>query len=239
MRGLFLKKSLKLQHLLLLGGIATIAAATPAQAVVQYQTVGPVSFTFTHPSTNNPASIAFAPFSAAPAAQLQMVSLTGPTFNSAPMLNYGGTITGGQFTADPVTYSATSSPLFKFSNSQAFSGSASNVPLAGNPVTSAGLTALAASGSYSGSFNMIDMPDKPYFAGTPTVNVYSANFNTAATTGGGIFGNVLTLSSTQLYLTYKYDDGVTGVPAPLPIVGASVAFGFARKLRRRIQSSAS
>jgi hypothetical protein len=78
-----------------------------------------------------------------------------------------------------------------------------------------------------------------YFAGSPNVNVYSANFNPVAGAGGGIFGNSLTLSSSQLYLTYKYDDGVNAAPAPLPIVGAGFAFGFSRKLRRRIQSSVS
>ena len=210
----------------------------PAHAVVQYQTVGPVSFS-TPP--NSPASIVFAPFTAAPAAQLQMVSLTGPTFNSAPMLNYGGKLTAVQLDTNPRNYTATSTPLFKFNNIQgsAFSGSANNVPLTGNPVTTAFAPVdLPASGSYTGAFNMITPSGiEAYFAGTPTVSIYNSNF-AANVPDGGFASTDLTLSG-PLYLTYKYDDGVTGVPAPLPIVGASVAFGFARKLRRRIQSSAS
>jgi hypothetical protein len=82
--------------------------------------------------------------------------------------------------------------------------------------------------------------DKTYFStGTPTITLYGGGFVATAPTEGGIFGNTLTLSSTNLYLTYSYDDGNTAVPGPLPIVGASMAFGFSRKLRRRIQSSAS
>jgi hypothetical protein len=157
------------------------------------------------------------------------------------MLNFGGDIKGGQFTTNPVTYSATSTPLFKFNNvsASAFSGSPSNITLTGNPVTTIGLTTLPASGMYSGSFNMITPTGiESYFAGSPTVNVFNGNFMTSATGGGGIFENNLTVSG-PLYLTYKYDDGLNPAPGPLPIVGAGLAFGFSRKLRRRIQSSVS
>ncbi len=231
---------MKLHHLLALGGITSILAVAPAHAVIQYQVVGPVSFS-TPP--NNPANIVFPGFSAAAASQLKMVSLTGPTPNSAPMLSYGGSITAGQFDTTPRTYTATSSPLFKFNNGpgSAFSGSMNNVPLSGNPVTTAfSPVVLPASGSYTGAFNMI-MPTgiEAYFAGTPTVSVYNPNFAAMPPSGGGIFGNSLTLSG-PLYLTYKYDDGnTTPVPGPLPIVGAGMAFGVSRKLRRRIQSSVS
>jgi hypothetical protein len=236
---------MKLNHLLLFGGLAAIASATPAQAVVQYQTVGPVSFTATNPNAQNPATLSFAPFSAAASTSLIDVRLSGATPTSKPMLDFGGALGVGQFDAAPRTYTATSTPMFKFNNGGAstFTGSLFNVTLAGNPVTTPFIPqSLAASGSYGGSFNMI-MPsggDKTYFAtGTPTITLYGGGFGATAPTGGGIFGNTLTLSSTNLYLTYSYDDGNTAVPGPLPIVGASMAFGFSRKLRRRIQSSAS
>ena len=232
-------------HLLALGGVTSILAVAPAHAVIQYQVVGPVNFS-TPP--NMPANIIFPGFSDAPAGKLLMVSLTGPTANSAPMLNFGGDIQGGQFTTAPSTYSATSTPLFKFNNvsASAFSGSPSNITLTGNPVTTAGLTTLPASGMYSGSFNMIDTSPasmtpttiQSYFAGAPTVSVFNGNFMTSVAGGGGIFGNNLTVSG-PLYLTYKYDDGTAPAPGPLPIVGAGLAFGFSRKLRRRIQSSVS
>jgi hypothetical protein len=229
---------MKLHHLLALGGITSVLAVAPAHAVIQYQVVGPVDFS-TPPNT--PPNIVFPGFSAAPAGQLLMVSLTGPTANSAPILNFGGDIKGGQFTTNPVTYSATSTPLFKFDNvsASAFSGSPSNITLTGNPGTTIGLTTLPASGMYSGSFNMITPTGiESYFAGSPTVNVFNGNFMTSATAGGGIFENNLTVSG-PLYLTYKYDDGLNPAPGPLPIVGAGLAFGFSRKLRRRIQSSVS
>jgi hypothetical protein len=225
-------------HLLALGGITSILAVAPAHAVIQYQVVGPVNFS-TPP--NMPTSIVFPGFDAAAASQLLMVSLTGPTANSAPMLNFGGNIEGGQFTTAPSTYSATSSPLFQFNNTSgsAFSGSPSNITLTGNPVTTVGLTTLPASGMYSGSFNMITPTGiESYFAGSPTINVFNGNFMPSVAGGGGIFGNSLTVSG-PLYLTYKYDDGLNPAPGPLPIVGAGLAFGFSRKLRRRIQSSVS
>jgi len=230
---------MKLQHLLAIGGLASILAASPAHAVIQYQTVGPVSFS-TPP--NSPASIAFPGFSAAAASQLLMVSLTGAAANSTPMLNFGGGIEAGQFDTTPRTYTATATPFFQFSNSTSFAGSTANVPLAGNPVTTAFATVpLTASGSYSGTFNMITPTGvEAYFAAAPTINVYNANFVAMSPAGGGIFANTLSLSG-SLYLTYKYDDGTVAppVPGPLPIVGAGLAFGFSRKVRRRIQSSAS
>jgi hypothetical protein len=233
-------------HLLVLGGVTSILAVAPAHAVIQYQVVGPVNFIA--PPNNTP-SIVFPGFSDAPAGKLLMVSVTGPTANSAPMLNFGGFIQGGQFTTAPSTYSATSTPFFQFNNGSgsSFSGSQSNITLTGNPVTTVGLTNLPASGMYSGSFNMINtgpgsmIPTaiQSYFAGSPTINVFNGNFMASAVGGGGIFGNSLTVSG-PLYLTYKYDDGnTTPVPGPLPIVGAGLAFGVSRKLRRRIQSSVS
>ena len=229
---------MKLHHLLAIGGIASVLAAGPAHAVIQYQVVGPVSFS-TPP--NNPANIVFPGFSAAAASQLLMVSLTGATANSAPVLNYGGGIKAGQFDTTPRTYTASVTPFFQFSNSASFAGSMANVPLTGNPVSTSGLTPLQATGSYSGTFNMITPTGiQSYFAGTPTISTYNANFAVPIPPGGGIFGNTLTLSG-PLYLTYKYDDGIVAppVPGPLPIVGAGLAFGFSRKVRRRIQSSAS
>jgi hypothetical protein len=237
---------MKLNHLLLFGGIASIAVATPAQAVIQYQTVGPLSFTATDPNVQTPATIAFAPFTAAASTSLIDVRLSGGTPTSKPVLNFGGALGVGQFDATPRTYAATSTPSFKFNNPGAstFTGSLSNITLAGNPVTTPfAPISLAASGTYGGSFNMI-MPsgvDKTYFStGTPTITLYGGGFNATVPPGGGIFTNTLNLSSSNLYLTYSYDDGITApVPGPLPIVGASMAFGFSRKLRRRIQSSAS
>ena len=237
---------MKLQHFLGLGGLAVITATAPAHAVVQYQTVGPVNFSYTNPGPGVPATFSFPAFSAAASTALIDVKLTGPTAMSAPMLNYGGTLTAGQFDATPRTYTATSAPSFKFNNGAAstFTGSMDNVPLSGNPVSTAGTTPLTASGMYAGSFNTISATGNPilqtYFAGSPAIMLYAANFNATPPSGGGIFGNTLSLSSTNLYLTYSYDDGkAASVPGPLPIVGASLAFGFSRKLRRRIQSSAS
>jgi len=45
-------------------------------------------------------------------------------------------------------------------------------------------------------------------------------------------------SGADNYLVYSYIYANTEVPAPLPVVGAGLAFGFSRRLRRRIKSSA-
>jgi len=39
------------------------------------------------------------------------------------------------------------------------------------------------------------------------------------------------------YLTYDYDKLTSAVPAPLPLLGAGISFGFSRRLRRRIKSA--
>lgn len=237
---------MKLHNLFALSGLAVLAAVAPAHAVVQYQTVGPVNFSYTNPGPGVPATFTFPAFSAAASTALIDVKLTGPTATSATMLSYGGTLTVGQFDTTPRTYTATSSPSFKFNNGGAstFTGSMDNVPLSGNPVSAIGTTPLTASGMYAGSFNTINATGNTvlqnYFAGNPTIMFYAANFNSTPPAGGGIFGNTLTMSSSDLYLTYSYEDGKpASVPGPLPIVGASLAFGFSRKLRRRIQSSVS
>jgi len=45
-------------------------------------------------------------------------------------------------------------------------------------------------------------------------------------------------SGTDNYLVYDYIYAPNQVPAPLPLAGAGLAFGFSRRLRRRIKSSA-
>jgi hypothetical protein len=229
---------MKLQHLFAIGGLASVLATAPAHAIIQYQVVGPISFS-TPP--NSPANIVFPGFSATAPSQLLKVSLSGSTANSAPTLNYGGSVTAVQLDATPRTYAASSTPTFKFNNVQAstFTGSTSNIPLTGNPVSTPFIAnILPASGSYSGTFNSITPTGiQAYFAGTPTVSVYNPNF--AFTPPAGGFGSSALTLSGPMYLTYEYETGTSTVPGPLPIVGAGLAFGFSRKLRRRIQSSVS
>jgi len=44
-------------------------------------------------------------------------------------------------------------------------------------------------------------------------------------------------SGVDNYILYNYDYVANGVPGPLPLAGAGLAFGFSRRLRRRIKSS--
>ncbi len=48
----------------------------------------------------------------------------------------------------------------------------------------------------------------------------------------------LTNNSAENYLQYTYNYVSNQVPAPLPVLGAGLAFSFSRRLRRRINSSA-
>lgn len=76
--------------------------------------------------------------------------------------------------------------------------------------------------------SMGGMPTAANFAGDPKkVSVATEWF----TTGSALI-NTITSSFTQT------DIAIPNVPAPLPLLGAGAAFGFSRRLRRRIKTSA-
>jgi len=219
--------------------------AAPAHAVLAYQTVGPVSWSITGstPSTSTTPT-AFTGFNTA------LGTLTGVRLTDAARNDitgtFGGSVQFGQFDATSRTYFAKLMSLgFAFTNSSivSFSGSAP-VTLAPNALSAFGQITANGSGAFTGTTNSIATNTnalRTYFSGSPTINSITGAWDTGSNLAGGFTGtNALTLSSTALYLTYEYDDGKlpAGAPSPLPILGASIAFRFSRKLRQRIASAA-
>lgn len=236
---------MKLQHLFLAGGAVAIAAASPAHAILATQTVGPVSFSVTGTALSTSTTpVSFTGFNTGlgTLTGVRLSNSTGGNFTG----NFGGTIQIGQFDAATRNYAVTAAPFFNFSNSpsSAFTGSTVNVPIAPNQLSAAGLGSATASGTYGGSTSALATNTnalRSYFAGTPTISSYGVSWVTTADPGGLFGTNALTFQGTSLYLTYEYDDGTlpAATPGPLPLLGAGAAFGFSRKLRRRIQSTAS
>jgi hypothetical protein len=237
---------MKLHHLFLASGAVAIAAASPAHAILATQTVGPVTFSVTGTGVSTSTiPVSFTGFNTAlgTLTGVRLSNSTGGNFTGS----FGGTIGIGQFVATTNNYTVTAAPFFNFNNtpSSAFSGSTVNVTITPNQLTGAFTSANAtASGTYGGSTSSLATNTnalRNYFAGTPTINSYGVSWVTTADNGGGFFTNALTFEGSSLYLTYEYDDGTlpAGTPGPLPLLGAGAAFGFSRKLRRRIQSTAS
>jgi hypothetical protein len=70
-----------------------------------------------------------------------------------------------------------------------------------------------------------------FFGPGVTSAIFSQSFNLA-----GVSPNVSLVNSLGVTLTQK--TATESVPGPLPILGAGAAFGFSRKLRRRVQRAA-
>jgi len=219
--------------------------AAPAHAVLAYQTVGPVSWSITGstPSTSTTPA-AFTGFNTA------LGTLTGVRLTDAARNDitgtFGGSVQFGQFDATSRTYFAKLMSLgFAFTNSSVVSFSGSTpVTLTPNALSAFGQIIANGSGPFTGTTNSIATNTnalRTYFSGSPTINSITGAWDLGSNPAGGFTGtNALTLSSTALYLTYEYDDGnlPAGAPSPLPILGASIAFRFSRKLRQRIASAA-
>ena len=231
--------------LVLAAGAAVSTMASPAHAITQTQTVGPVSFSTlgtTVSTSTSPTSFAGFNASLGTLTAVKLTNSSGGNLTGA----FGGSIGIGTFLtsgANPV-FTAQATPTFTFSNGSTITGPADNailtpnfVTVGANPVS----TTANASGSYSGATQAIAIGNSAllaYFTASPTINSYSALWTLNATNSGAFFNNAITFSGTDLSLTYVYDDGVNPVPGPLPVLGAGAAFGFSRKLRQRIRSSA-
>ena len=157
-------------------------------------------------------------------------------------LNLSGAISLGQgscpyngvivaFNAFLCTGSSTTSPIYRISGPTSFSGSA--VKLGANSV--------------SGIFTFLSGTelrlylDPAYTSGDQILS--SATYNSATlaefgyTTPGPI--GTWTLNGTSETINVVIGPPSTVVPGPLPLLGAGAAFGFSRRLRRRVSLSRS
>jgi len=251
--------------LLLAAGAAVVTMASPSHAAVLTQNSNSVSFSTNGNQTSgspNTGALVFTGFNAAAPGTLTGVKLKfvpNPAFSgnaSLVVLNVGntGTFTGS---AQPFfTFSNPGTPLSASGTSSAFTITPSSVTV--TPPQTFIQTTGGISGSYAGTASALAVGAlQSYFAASPTISSYYANWNVTGVsvpTTGQAFGDVTPASpqpgiipvptpgtlSGQVFLEYTYTvpDPINPVPGPLPILGAGAAFGFSRKLRKRIRSTA-
>jgi len=98
------------------------------------------------------------------------------------------------------------------------------VGIAGGPLFFTGISTTSFSG-----FGTVTQTNGQYYNGTST------NFSSNVSGTGGLSG---VTSQKQVWAIYRCSGGsCIPVPSPLPILGASAAFGYSRRLRNRLQGS--
>ena len=98
------------------------------------------------------------------------------------------------------------------------------VGIAGGPLFFTGISTTS-----FGAFGTVTQANGQYFNGS------SSNFSSNISGTGGL---AAVTSQMQIWAVYKCIDGsCVPVPSPLPILGASAAFGYSRRLRNRLQAS--
>jgi hypothetical protein len=124
-------------------------------------------------------------------------------------------------------------PTFEFSFPSpmiSLTGSSSQVTTTPSTLISGFFGPVTLSGAYSGSFTAVTtntLALQNYFATAPVINSYGVAYSVGPTgLGGG--AQTTTNFAGNISLEYQY------VPGPLPILGASAAFGWTRRLRKRI-----
>ena len=253
-----LLRSMLTRHALLLlaAGAAMATVASPAHAITLTQDTIPVAFSTNGNQTSaapNTTAINFQPFTASTSD-----TLTGVTLKFVPSPVFTGNASLVNFATGPstITYAGTAAPSFTFSGIGGSStGTASAFTLSQTSVTNPVLTVATIvvatiGGNYGGTVSALSaatVPLQNYFSTAPSISSYYANWIITGTPTTGAAGNVTPAFFTpgtldgQVYLSYQYTapDPINPVPGPLPILGAGAAFGFSRKLRQRIRSSAS
>jgi hypothetical protein len=217
--------------------IAGSAMSAPAQAMF-IQTVGPVSFSTeaTSPTpTNIPPSIPIPGFSAS--APSNLVSWRVVLKNTKFQDDLAIVNTGLSNLSNPFTVEA--SPTFTFSDpSQTSAGTQAQIAVTPSTIgPSLSFITSTASGPYSGFFGAKSVvgnaPVQAYFVAAPVINDYFVSYTVKFSPifGGPATVNPVTFSG-DLYVEYEY------VPGPLPLLGAGAAFGWSRRMRKRIAKRA-
>lgn len=226
-----------MRSLLVLGGIAATTLATlPAHAFFT-QTFGPLNFSTSGTDVNN-TPLVFPAFTAAPPSQLDAVKLVfqNTSFSQNALI--------GKTSGANRTFTASAIPTFTFGNGSTPGMTSSPVTLTPNLVTGAGVQTVVStlSGAYSGTVtaapaNTVAL--QSYFTQTGVaVTSYSTAYSFMSSPVGG-FGSAdldpadgtSAVFSGQVFIEYQY------VPGPLPLLGAGAAFGWSRRLRKRIKNA--
>lgn len=218
----------------------TLAAATPAHALIQTVSGGTFSTTGTDINSN---PIVFPPFSAAAPSKLlgATIKLANTKFEGSydviKFINTG-------FPATAYSLKASGTPKFVFSGPVGSSSGAPAQSLLPSPLTlicpnqgpntCADTFALApASQAYTGTFAQLVVGTpalQSYFSGTPTITSSQALYALTQTPSSPslAFDPAALSFSGNILLEYEY------VPGPLPLLGVGTAFGWSRRLRKRI-----
>lgn len=227
----------------LLAATTTVLAA-PAHALIQ--TVSPIGgggFSTTGIGPNNTA-IQFPGFSAAPSTGLLgvRIKLSNANFTGRYSLSYVDP-DNNPIPATTITATAYGSPKFTFTSGIGSSigttqeltpNKTFNCPSGPDHVCSSGSVFLAPTPQpYSGMFAQLatgTVALQTYFTGTPTIDISQTLYSKIQVPTDpdlGLSANNLNFAG-MIQLEYEY------VPGPLPLLGAGAAFGWTRRLRRRI-----
>ncbi|MEB3243183.1 MAG: hypothetical protein VKO44_06055 [Cyanobacteriota bacterium] len=226
-----------MRSLLVLGGIAATTLATlPAHAYFT-QTFGPLNFS-TSGTTITTAPLVFPPFSAAPPGQLDAVKLV---FQNA---SFSQNASLAKLSGAARTFTASAMPSFVFGNGSTPGMTSSAITLTPNVVSGPGVQGVIStvSGAYLGSVSTVSTNSAPlqsYFSTAGVaVTSYSTAYNFMSSPVGGLgtadldpADGTSAVFSGKVFIEYQY------VPGPLPLLGAGAAFGWSRRLRKRIKNA--
>jgi hypothetical protein len=132
-----------------------------------------------------------------------------------------------------------------------------NIPISGttqavtmdlDPVPSFNFNTRPLSGSYTGASSAVALSpvQAAAFASDPVIATYFAVWTSSPSSLLSTFAPADDPAASltgQVALEYQYEPTIrppgTAVPGPLPVLGAAAAFGWSRRLRRRITKIAS
>jgi hypothetical protein len=224
---------------------ASMLAACPANALIQ--TVSPIGgggFSTTGPNVNN-TNIQFPPFSASAPGDLLGVRIR--LLNSFFTGSYD--LLGFNTGTATITSTTSAVPKFTFTGSVGPSSGASQSLSPTPRVTSCptftygpnnfcvdNVSLSPASQLYAQAFAQLAASTpalQAYFTGTPTIDFVETLYTKTQVplTPSLAFDPAYLNFAGNIVLEYEY------VPGPLPLLGAGAAFGWSRRLRRRISSS--
>lgn len=247
--------SMKTQLRVALGAAIFGLIGGPAHAL-SVQSVNAGSFQTLGSATSS--ALSFAPFSAGPASWLTGVRLrvvSGAFSQNVQLSKNNNTSSGRQ-----IGLNAQPTFIFGTTPSSTSGTIAQGFTVTPNTVTGTGSQSViaTASGAWTNTFSSLSTNTnalRTYFSGSPTISSYSTAYTLAScinTSNGLAAGNCQFsvdddptepfMDSTKfagtLVVDYEYEAPPATTPGPIPILGAGVAFGASRKLRRRINTKA-
>jgi hypothetical protein len=219
---------------LVIGASSAAQAFTTVTPFVDFQTLGTSS-----QASSIPSQLTFANFDS----NLGTLSSVRWVVQN---VNVGGNVQLGNGTGSAITPGApTVAPTFTILNIP-ISGTTQAVTMNLDPVPSFQFVTRSLSGTYTGASSAVAVSpaQADAFANDPVVASYFSVWTSSPTSLLSTFspdGSPAASLTGQVRLEYEYTPTTPGtaVPGPLPVLGAAAAFGWSRRLRRRITKIAS